>query len=162
MEGGTLGEDGRLRFTCHQPRFSFHSSPKSWHAAREDCLSRGGDLASIHSEAENGEAFALTGGRDTWLGLNGEEDEYNYVWSDGTPMDYHGWAPGEPNNCCGAGDDEDCGGYWSGRNDGTPSWDSLYGGESCGGELAYICRYTLATMEASYYDSFAEVHATDT
>ena len=125
-------------------RFSFHSSPKSWHAAREDCLSRGGDLASIHSEAENREAFALTGGRDTWLGLNGEEDEYNYVWSDGTPMDYHGWAPGEPNNCCEPTDDEDCGGYWSGRNDveGTgPSWDSMYGGESCGGELAYICSF---------------------
>ena len=125
-------------------RFSFHSSPKSWHAAREDCQSRGGDLASIHSEAENREAFALTGGRDTWLGLNGEEDEHNYVWSDGTPTDYHGWAPGEPNNF---GGDEDCGGYWSGRNNGR--WDSMFGGASCSGELAYICN-TAAPIGAPY------------
>ena len=86
--------------------FSFHSSPKSWHAARQDCQSRGGDLASIHSEAENREAFALTGGRHAWIGLNDEEDEGNHVWSDGTPMDYHGWSPGEPNNYDG---NEDCG-----------------------------------------------------
>ena len=72
--------------------FSFHYSPKSWHAARQDCQSRGGDLASIHSEAEHREAFALTGGRDAWIGLNDEEDEGNHVWSDGTPMDYHGWS----------------------------------------------------------------------
>ena len=25
-----------------------------------------------------------------WIGLNDEEDEGNHVWSDGTPMDYHG------------------------------------------------------------------------
>ena len=48
--------------------FSFHSSPKSWHAARQDCQSRGGDLASIHSEAEHREAFALTGGLTHGLG----------------------------------------------------------------------------------------------
>jgi hypothetical protein len=72
--------------------FSFHSSPKSWHAARQDCQSRGGDLASIHSEAEHREAIALTGGRHAWIGLNDEEDEGNHVWSDGTPMDYHGWS----------------------------------------------------------------------
>ena len=125
-------------------RYSFHSSPKSWHAAREDCQSRGGDLASIHSEAENREAFALTGGRDTWLGLNGEEDEHNYVWSDGTPMDYHGWAPGEPNNY---GGDEDCGGYWSGGNNGR--WYDMFGGAGCSGELAYICN-TAAPIGAPY------------
>ena len=125
-------------------RYSFHSSPKSWHAAREDCQSRGGDLASIHSEAENREALALTGGRDTWLGLNGEEDEHNYVWSDGTPMDYHGWAPGQPNNY---GGDEDCGGYWSGRNNGR--WDDMFGGASCSSELAYICN-TAAPIGAPY------------
>ena len=124
--------------------FSFHSSPKSWHAARQDCQSRGGELASIHSEAEHREAFALTGGRDAWIGLNDEEDEGNHVWSDGTPMDYHGWAPGQPNNY---GGDEDCGGYWSGRNNGR--WDDMFGGASCSSELAYICN-TAAPIGAPY------------
>ena len=129
-----------------QPRFSFHPSPLSWHAAREDCQSRGGDLASIHSAAENREAYSLAGGQDAWLGLNGEEDEDNYVWSDGTPFDYDGWADGEPNNHDG---DEDCGGYWSGR--GAESWDSMYGEESCGGALAYLCGYAAGSGSSSTY-----------
>ena len=129
--------------TCSGSTFTFHAERKSWHAARDTCRERGGDLASIHSAAENDEAYALAGGRDVWLGLNGEEREDVWVWSDGSPMDHDGWAPSEPNNY---GGDEDCGGYWSGRAEHSPEkpkgWDSLGGRASCNAEQAYICRNT--------------------
>ena len=122
--------------------FIFHAERKSWHAARDACRAAGGDLASIHSAAENDEAYALgLNGEERWLGLNGEEREDVWVWSDGSPMDYDGWAPGEPNNY---GGDEDCGGYWSGRAAESPEkpkgWDSLGGGASCSAEYPFICR----------------------
>ena len=146
MAGGTFDEDGKLSFACATSggaTFTFHAERKSWHAARDDCRALGGDLASIHSAAENDEAYALAGGRDVWLGLNGEEREDVWVWSDGSPMDHDGWAPSEPNNY---GGDEDCGGYWSGRAEHSPEkpkgWDSLGGRASCNAEQAYICRNT--------------------
>ena len=127
--------------TCSGSTFTFHAERKSWHAARDTCRERSGDLASIHSAAENDEAYALGRGQEVWLGLNGEEREDVWVWSDGSPMDYKHWAPGEPNNY---GGDEDCGGYWSGRAMASPEkpkgWDSLGGGASCSAEYPFICR----------------------
>ena len=127
--------------TCSGSTFTFHAERKSWHAARDTCRERGGDLASIHSAAENDEAYALGRGQEVWLGLNGEEREDVWVWSDGSPMDYRHWAPGEPNNYDG---DEDCGGYWSGRAMASPEkpkgWDSLGGKASCSAKYPFICR----------------------
>ena len=127
--------------TCSGSTFTFHAERKSWHAARDTCRERSGDLASIHSAAENDEAYALSQGQDVWLGLNGEEHEDVWVWSDGSPMDYEHWAPGEPNNY---GGDEDCGGYWSGRAMASPEkpkgWDSIGGKASCSAEYPFICR----------------------
>ena len=40
----------------------------SWLNARSDCVSRGGDLATITSAAENAAARALAGGNDVWIG----------------------------------------------------------------------------------------------
>ena len=72
--------------------------------AREACRALGGDLASIHSEAENEEAFALTGGVSARIGLTDAAVEGTFVWEDGTPLDYVNWASGQPNN----NGNEDC------------------------------------------------------
>ena len=32
-------------------------------------------------------------------GLNDQTNERRIVWSDGSPVDYASWAPGEPNVC---------------------------------------------------------------
>jgi len=79
----------------------------TWHEAREDCLARGGDLASIHTDAENEHVFDLTGGNvHVWLGLHENVDDETWHWIDGSEMNYTRWHNGEPNN---HGGSEDCG-----------------------------------------------------
>ena len=114
--------------------FSYHPSPKSWEAARRDCQSRGGDLASIHSAAENQMAFELSRGGNMWLGLNDRAVEGRWTWSDGTPLDYQRWSESGADSF---GGDEDCAGFWEGRGDG--SWDDMYGEASCSQPLPYLC-----------------------
>ena len=53
------------------------------------------DLVSIHSDQENDFVAQLTNGHLTWLGgrrsCPGCED---FLWTDGTPMDYTSWTTG--------------------------------------------------------------------
>jgi len=98
--------NNKKSFVCGYPRFTFHEELKTWHEARGDCLLRGGDLASIHTDAENTMVFDLTGGDYTaWIGLH-EYPEETWNWSDGSAYDYTSWKNGEPNN---HGGNEDCG-----------------------------------------------------
>lgn len=95
------------------PPFEYFQQPTSWAAAREICSSRGGDLASIHSAAENAAVRALIGHRGkAWLGLkdtSGGGRRGDFVWSDGTPTDYSNWQSSEPNVKA-----ERCAGLWPG------------------------------------------------
>ncbi|VDK60507.1 unnamed protein product [Cylicostephanus goldi] len=69
------------------------------------CRSYGGHLASIHSSSENDFVAELskmgktwTDWHDlTWIGLM-EPHPNDWYWTDGTEVDYTGWAPGEPNH----------------------------------------------------------------
>lgn len=68
-------------------------------------------LASVHSGVEN-EWIRRTllmnapgqSQSPAWLSLNDVASEGNFVWTDGKPVNYTHWAPGEPNN---AGGNED-------------------------------------------------------
>jgi hypothetical protein len=78
----------------------------SWAAGRAACQALGGDLASIHSAAENAAVWAVVPQNTwTWLGANDLVSEGTFRWSDGTPWDYSNWWPGQPDN---AGGDQDC------------------------------------------------------
>ena len=46
----------------------------------------------------------LHGGAHSWLGLSDINTEGTFVWSDGTPLDFHYWAKHQPNNF----QNEDC------------------------------------------------------
>eukprot|EP00966_Prymnesium_polylepis_P204556 4738729-Prymnesium_polylepis.1 len=59
--------------------------------ARAHCQALGGDLASIHSAAENEEAHRLTEGRTAYIGLNDIDSEGTWAWSgmaSGAPPDH--------------------------------------------------------------------------
>ncbi|KAI3374792.1 hypothetical protein L3Q82_021350, partial [Scortum barcoo] len=69
---------------------------RTWYEARDYCRAVGGDLLSIHSEAE---ILLLTQRYDTvWIGLSAPDTATGYVWSDGSPVQFQHWEDGEPNN----------------------------------------------------------------
>lgn len=70
---------------------------KPWSTAKESCLAMGSDLLSIHSVQEQNYLEALTNGHSMWIGLSyGDVDAY--TWTDGTPLDFEAWGPGQPND----------------------------------------------------------------
>ena len=62
------------------------------------CKSEGGKLPSSHSQEENDLILAAAQGKAIWLGLSDIASEGNFVWSDGTTLDYENWRKKEPNN----------------------------------------------------------------
>jgi len=83
--------------TDAKQHFTFHEEKLTWMGARMDCMMRGGNLASIHSDEENAEVYAITGGdHDAWIGLF-EADEHVWMWADGSLFDYDKWHTDTPN-----------------------------------------------------------------
>ncbi|GLD70221.1 galactose-specific lectin nattectin-like protein [Lates japonicus] len=75
--------------------------------AENICLSLGGNLASVHSAAENRllrELIRKGSGSyvHTWIGGYDGIKEGQWMWTDGSNFDYQIWGPGEPNNHGGA------------------------------------------------------------
>ena len=78
-------------------------------AAEAACRKLGGNLAIIHSAAENSavqSAISSAGGGTGrgWIGLNDKTNEGKWYWPDNSPVSYTSWWRREPNN---AGN-EDC------------------------------------------------------
>lgn len=82
---------------------------KNWTQSREDCISRGGDLAVIDTWEEQAKVFEHIprvswtstfweyGG--VWIGLNDMETEGTWVWVNNKTLQTDGfWHPGDPNN----------------------------------------------------------------
>lgn len=83
----------------------------SWTEAEAVAVTEGGHLASIGSAAEEGFLATTFGGARFWIGFNDAASEGTWVWSDGSPVTYTNWAPGEPNNL---GDEDYAVMNWSG------------------------------------------------
>ncbi|CAB3405902.1 unnamed protein product [Caenorhabditis bovis] len=74
--------------------------------ARSACQADGGELASIHSQAENDllVEFSKAGitnkdkrwNDQVWIGLIYQDQKW--IWTDGTAVNYVNWGDGEPNN----------------------------------------------------------------
>ncbi|XP_077862270.1 macrophage mannose receptor 1-like [Saccoglossus kowalevskii] len=81
---------------------------KTWTQAEEYCKNMGGHLASFHSNEE--ELYVIDNiGTDNWwdgfwIGLNDQETESGFKWSDGSAVSYTRWNDGEPNDA----ENEDC------------------------------------------------------
>ena len=78
----------------------------SYQAAVSYCVSVGGEIASIHSDADNEAARDACGDNVCWIGLResgGEAGTHAFEqlwrWPDNSTAgvdSYHNWAPGEP------------------------------------------------------------------
>lgn len=77
--------------------YTFVTTAIDWASARADCVTRGGDLASITTDAEN--LFVEAAIPDTsWLGGTDAASEGTWLWSNGDAWSYANWNAGEPNN----------------------------------------------------------------
>ncbi|KAL1772868.1 low affinity immunoglobulin epsilon Fc receptor isoform X1 [Sigmodon hispidus] len=88
-----------------QKCYYFGKGSKQWIQARFTCTDLEGRLVSIHSQAEQDFLMKHSNKKDSWIGLRDLDMEGQFIWMDGSPVDYSNWNPGEPNN---AGQGEDC------------------------------------------------------
>lgn len=105
-----------IGFDCGTAHFwTDGSTGRTWAQARAMCRSLGGDLASIRTEEERvcaNRVLTQVGAPPVgaWIGLFENQQEGAWRWSDGTPIDFAAWKPGEPNNDSGTAND--CGHIW--------------------------------------------------
>ncbi|NWR60777.1 PGCB protein, partial [Bucorvus abyssinicus] len=141
LNGGTCTEDGtRLAClclpgyggsSCERPLekcssgwdsfqgacYKHFSTRRSWEDAESQCRHYGGHLATILTPEE--QDFINDQYREyQWIGLNDRTIEGDFQWSDGTPLLYENWHPGQPDSYFLSG--ENCvvivwhnGGQWS-------------------------------------------------
>uniref|UniRef100_UPI003AABC0DC C-type lectin domain family 17, member A-like n=1 Tax=Centroberyx gerrardi TaxID=166262 RepID=UPI003AABC0DC len=105
---------------------------KSWIRSRQDCQSKGADLAIINSPEEMSFINGLYGdGDEIWIGLNDERVEGDWKWVDGTSLTTAYWGSDQPNSWNGH---QDCAEFWR-RHTGNGVWND----ESCDKDEKWIC-----------------------
>ncbi|XP_071843534.1 uncharacterized protein [Apostichopus japonicus] len=109
----------------------------TWSAAVDRChqLYDNGHLVHIDNEEENNEVKAIRdqaniGNAYIWIGIHDSEKEGEWKYEDGSPLTYHNWGDGEPDDVNG----QDCGVM---RNNG------LYHDRKCTTSYYFCCEYYL-------------------
>ena len=77
--------------------FEFVEGAITWEEANSDAISRQGQLATFASEAEWDKMLENIGndkliGKDAWLGASDEQLEGQWLWVDGTKVEFTNWA----------------------------------------------------------------------
>lgn len=113
------------------------STGQTWSQAQSLCEADGLNLASIHNQEEQGCAAAALSAAGAppfggFIGLYESGVEGNWLWIDGTTVDFANWLNGEPNNDGGQTTNVGhlwlgTGGYWNDVTD----WRTDFG---------YVCR----------------------
>jgi len=72
--------------------------PTTWEYAEDYCQQYGGYLATINSSQENYMLSNFLTIQSAYIGLNDVNQEGNFEWSNGEPLTYTNWYPGQPND----------------------------------------------------------------
>ncbi|XP_066488483.1 C-type lectin domain family 4 member K-like [Tiliqua scincoides] len=88
--------------------YFFSQEQKPWQEAEDSCASYGAHLTSVTSRKEMEYLYGVTNGTMFWIGLKDQNQQHNWVWTDGTKYtkQVSFWWPGEPNGR--KGHDADC------------------------------------------------------
>ncbi|XP_065392223.1 low affinity immunoglobulin epsilon Fc receptor isoform X3 [Macaca fascicularis] len=76
--------------------YYFGKGTKQWLHARYACEDMEGQLVSIHSPEEQDFLTKHASHTISWIGLRNLNLKGEFIWVDGSPVDYSNWAPGEP------------------------------------------------------------------
>merc|ERR1712142_1316180 len=83
--------------------FKLHNTKKNWQDAQQTCQMEGGNLVTVDTSEINN--ILKSKKKRIWIGASDLETEETFLWTNGKPLSYNSWAPGEPNN---HGNREDC------------------------------------------------------
>ncbi|KAK3797104.1 hypothetical protein RRG08_060450 [Elysia crispata] len=87
--------------------YKFTSTPKRWLEAQTFCESQAASLMTLHNQDTNDFLFEtllqnkdILDNNEIWFGLRETSfgDRREYVWIDGTPLDFQAWDDGQPNS----------------------------------------------------------------
>ncbi|PNJ06504.1 low affinity immunoglobulin epsilon Fc receptor [Pongo abelii] len=76
--------------------YYFGKGTKQWVHARYACDDMEGQLVSIHSPEEQDFLTKHASHIGSWIGLRNLDLKGEFIWVDGSHVDYSNWAPGEP------------------------------------------------------------------
>nr|CDJ82062.1 C-type lectin domain containing protein [Haemonchus contortus] len=86
--------------------YKVYEQSATFDEAEAMCVADSGHLVSIHSSEENEFVEAITAANKpsieyydfVWIGLQQRSGNKTWTWTDGSPVNYLNWAPGEPND----------------------------------------------------------------
>ncbi|KAM4611435.1 ladderlectin-like [Polymixia lowei] len=118
--------------------FIYVPTRRTWAESERNCLSLGGNLASINSAQEYHRVQDMIrklakGFPRTWLGGHDATQEGVWLWSDGEQFSYTNWHHGQPDN---GGRGQHC---LTMNYGGVKRWDDEY----CHGKLPSVCAMDL-------------------
>ena len=122
--------------------YKYISTKMTWARAELHCVSQGANLVSIHSEEEQSfirgliKSHVPEDGNEqfTWIGLSDHHLEGEWMWSDGSKVDFTNWLAEQPDNAYGG---EDC--VHTRNNADEMKWNDL----GCQHKRAFVCAYRL-------------------
>ncbi|XP_048190584.1 tetranectin isoform X1 [Perognathus longimembris pacificus] len=146
QEVALLKEQQALQTVClkgtkvHMKCFLAFSQAKTFHEASEDCISRGGTLATPHSGSENDALYeygrqSLRDEAEVWLGLNDMATEGSWVDMTGGHITYKNWETeitAQPDG----GKAENCAALAGAAN-------GKWFDKRCRDKLPYICQFAI-------------------
>ncbi|XP_021360791.1 secretory phospholipase A2 receptor-like [Mizuhopecten yessoensis] len=87
----------------HMENFFFGEGFKTASGADSQCKQNGGILATVDTTKQYIQALVMLSIHlyiSAWVGLRADSyDCKNYKWTNGNPLGWVNWSPGEPNNC---------------------------------------------------------------
>lgn len=129
-------------FSCYQivPSVDYGITAVSWQTAQQNCAKQDGFLVVVSSERKHSylQSQLLQATGQLWIGLNDISEEGSYVWTDGSPLVYHLWAPGQPHDVAHS---ENCVEMDPNGGNDAGAWRDAY----CNQHKGYICEKLIVT-----------------
>lgn len=97
-------------FIYNNHEYALTSPALTWLDAEAKAVAWGGHLVTINDQVEQDwltNTFPYADYPGLWIGINDVTEEGVWVWLSEEPVTYTNWAPGEPNNRGGFGEEED-------------------------------------------------------